>query len=52
MGLRAVTLGHAYPEVIEAAAEAMKHGTNFTRPSPLEVECAEDSSASSRVLTW
>ena len=42
MGLRAVTLGHAYPEVIEAAAEAMKHGTNFTRPSPLEVECAEE----------
>lgn len=41
MGLRAVTLGHAYPEVVKAAEEAMHNGTNFTRPSPLEVECAE-----------
>jgi glutamate-1-semialdehyde 2,1-aminomutase len=42
MGLRAVTLGHAYPEVIKAAEEALKYGTNFNRPSPLEVECAEE----------
>jgi glutamate-1-semialdehyde 2,1-aminomutase len=42
MGLRSVTLGHAYPEVIQAAAKAMQYGTNFTRPSPLEVECAEE----------
>ncbi|MGB5694179.1 MAG: glutamate-1-semialdehyde 2,1-aminomutase [Polyangiales bacterium] len=42
MGLRSVTLGHAYPEVIQAAEEAMRLGTNFTRPSPLEVECAEE----------
>lgn len=41
MGLRAVTLGHAYPSVVEAAYRAMKQGANFTRPSPLEVECAE-----------
>lgn len=41
MGLRSVTLGHAYPAVVEAAAAAMKRGTNFTRPSPMEVECAE-----------
>ncbi len=41
MGLRAVTLGHAEPRVVEAAAAAMRLGTNFTRPSPLEVECAE-----------
>ena len=41
MGLRAVILGHAYPEVVEAAHGAMRDGTNFTRPSPLEVECAE-----------
>ena len=40
MGLRAVTLGHAYPSVVEAAAAAMRLGTNFTRPSPLEVETA------------
>ena len=42
MGLRAVTLGHAYPEVVRAAEEALQHGTNFNRPSPLEVECAEE----------
>jgi len=41
MGLRAVTLGHAYRPVVEAAVEAMQRGTNFTRPSPIEVECAE-----------
>jgi glutamate-1-semialdehyde 2,1-aminomutase len=41
MGLRAVTLGHGYAPVVEAAARAMRHGTNFTRPSPLEVELAE-----------
>lgn len=41
MGLRAVTLGHAYPSVVAAVADALSLGTNFTRPSPLEVECAE-----------
>ena len=41
MGLRAVTLGHGFPEVVEAAYEAAKLGLNFTRPSPLELECAE-----------
>jgi len=41
MGLRSVTLGHAYPAVVEAAAAAMKQGVNFTRPSPLELETAE-----------
>ena len=41
MGLRAVTLGHAYPPVIEAVEKQLSRGTNFTRPSPLEVECAE-----------
>jgi glutamate-1-semialdehyde 2,1-aminomutase len=41
MGMRSVTLGHAYPPVVEAAAAAMRLGANFTRPSPFEVECAE-----------
>lgn len=41
MGLRAVGLGHAYPEVVEAVARALPFGTNFNRPSPLELECAE-----------
>jgi glutamate-1-semialdehyde 2,1-aminomutase len=42
MGLRAVTLGHAFPPVIAAAAAALQHGSNFTRPAPIEVECAEE----------
>lgn len=42
MGLRAVTLGHAYDPVLEAAYRQMLLGSNFTRPSPVEVECAEE----------
>ena len=42
MGLRAVTLGHAFPPVIEAVAAQLPLGTNFTRPAPIEVECAEE----------
>jgi glutamate-1-semialdehyde 2,1-aminomutase len=42
MGLRAVTLGHAEPRVIAAVHEAMLQGSNFTRPSPLELQCAEE----------
>ncbi|ULK97089.1 glutamate-1-semialdehyde 2,1-aminomutase [Bradyrhizobium sp. I71] len=41
MGLRAVSLGHGFPAVVEAAVEQLSRGTNFTRPSALEVECAE-----------
>ena len=41
MGNRAVGLGHAWPEVVAAARECMTHGTNFTRPAAIEVECAE-----------
>ncbi|MGH8719123.1 MAG: glutamate-1-semialdehyde 2,1-aminomutase [Burkholderiales bacterium] len=41
MGLRAVTLGHAQPEIVEAAHKQMLLGANFTRPAPLELECAE-----------
>jgi len=41
MGLRAVSLGHAYSPVVEAAHQQMLLGTNFTRPSPIEIECAE-----------
>ncbi|MBE7554325.1 MAG: glutamate-1-semialdehyde 2,1-aminomutase [Anaerolineales bacterium] len=41
MGLRSVTLGHAYKPVVEAAYRQMGLGINFTRPSTLEVECAE-----------
>jgi glutamate-1-semialdehyde 2,1-aminomutase len=41
MGLRAVTLGHAYAPVIQAAYQQMLLGENFNRPSPIEIECAE-----------
>jgi glutamate-1-semialdehyde 2,1-aminomutase len=41
MGLRAVTLGHAYPPVVEAASRQMLLGNNYTRPSCIEVQCAE-----------
>jgi len=41
MGLRAVTLGHAYKPVVEAAYCQMKKGNNFGRPATIELECAE-----------
>lgn len=41
MGLRAVTLGHAYPPVVEAVRKSLPLGTNFTRPAAIELECAE-----------
>lgn len=42
MGCRAVTLGHVFPSVVEAAKAEMALGVNFTRPAPIEVECAEE----------
>ena len=41
MGLRAVTLGHGYPAVVDAIAAQLPRGTNFVRPSPLELDAAE-----------
>lgn len=41
MGLRSVTLGHAFEPVVRAAAEALQRGVNYTRPSTLEWELAE-----------
>ncbi|MGH8516820.1 MAG: glutamate-1-semialdehyde 2,1-aminomutase [Panacagrimonas sp.] len=41
MGLRAVTLGHAFKPVVEAVRQSLDLGTNFSRPSRLELECAE-----------
>ena len=42
MGLRAVTLGHVFEPVIQAAYKQMKLGANFTRPASIEVEAAEE----------
>jgi glutamate-1-semialdehyde 2,1-aminomutase len=40
-GLRAVTLGHAFPKVIEAVRRQIEFGSNFVRPAAIEAECAE-----------
>jgi glutamate-1-semialdehyde 2,1-aminomutase len=44
-GLRSVTLGHAFPRVVEAVAAALADGTNFVRPTLVELECAEQLAA-------
>jgi glutamate-1-semialdehyde 2,1-aminomutase len=41
MGLRAVTLGHAYQPVLDAAYRQMQLGINFSRPAKIEVDLAE-----------
>ncbi len=40
-GLRAVTLGHAFEPVIEAARRQLELGSNFIRPATIELEVAE-----------
>jgi glutamate-1-semialdehyde 2,1-aminomutase len=40
-GLRAVTLGHAHPEVVAAAKAQLDLGVNFVRPAIIELEAAE-----------
>jgi glutamate-1-semialdehyde 2,1-aminomutase len=42
MGLRSVTLGHAFEPVVQAAQRQMLLGSNFSRPAAIEVEYAED----------
>ncbi len=42
MGLRSVTLGHAFGPVVEAARRQMLLGNNFVRPARIELECAEE----------
>ncbi|MGY1831193.1 glutamate-1-semialdehyde 2,1-aminomutase [Geodermatophilus sp. SYSU D01180] len=41
MGLRSVTLGHAYPPVVEAVTAAARAGVSFSRPSVVELQAAE-----------
>ena len=41
MGLRAVTLGHVFEPVVEAAYRQMQLGINFNRPAKIEVDLAE-----------
>ena len=42
MGLRSVTLGHGYRPVLDAVQRALADGVNFSRPTRLEVDAAED----------
>lgn len=42
MGLRSVTLGHGYRPVVEAVSHAAANGTNFSRPTELELRAAEE----------
>ncbi|RSM84332.1 glutamate-1-semialdehyde 2,1-aminomutase [Kibdelosporangium aridum] len=42
MGLRSVTLGHAYGPVVEAVREELGNGLSFSRPTELELRAAED----------
>ena len=41
MGLRSVTLGHGYRPVVDAVTAAISRGSNFSRPTELELEAAE-----------
>ncbi|KAA9151098.1 glutamate-1-semialdehyde 2,1-aminomutase [Amycolatopsis acidicola] len=40
-GLRSVSLGHVHPRVLEAVSRELGRGSNFVRPSMLEIEAAE-----------
>ncbi|QRP45447.1 glutamate-1-semialdehyde 2,1-aminomutase [Amycolatopsis sp. FDAARGOS 1241] len=40
-GLRAVSLGHGHPRVVEAVRREIERGSNFARPSIVEAEAAE-----------
>ncbi|OKH71756.1 glutamate-1-semialdehyde 2,1-aminomutase [Mycolicibacterium goodii] len=42
MGLRSVTLGHGFRPVIDAVCSAIADGVNFSRPTTLELDAAED----------
>lgn len=41
MGLRSVTLGHAYAPVVDAVTAAISRGSSFSRPTELELAAAE-----------
>ena len=41
MGLRSVSLGHAYDPITEAAYRQMQLGSNYSRPAKIELDAAE-----------
>jgi glutamate-1-semialdehyde 2,1-aminomutase len=42
MGINCVLIGHAEPAIDDAAIEALRNGQNFSRPTPLELDAAEE----------
>lgn len=42
MGLRSVSLGHAFGPVVQAASAQMHMGSNFTRPAEIELQAAQE----------
>ncbi|HEY9115348.1 MAG TPA: glutamate-1-semialdehyde 2,1-aminomutase [Bacteroidales bacterium] len=42
MGLRSVTLGHAFEPILQAVSKQLQLGSNFTRPAAIELECADE----------
>lgn len=40
-GLRSVTLGHAFEPVLEKVRQQLQRGSNFVRPTTIEIEAAE-----------
>ncbi|MFT2014350.1 glutamate-1-semialdehyde 2,1-aminomutase [Streptomyces sp. 796.1] len=40
-GLRSVSLGHAHPRVVDAVRRELDRGSNFVRPSVVELQAAE-----------
>lgn len=42
MGLRSVSLGHAFDPVNDAVIKQIQLGNNYVRPSRIELECAEE----------
>ena len=49
MGLRAVTLGHGHPPVVEAVTRAAGDGVSFTRPSVAPSICERSLSSTRRI---
>lgn len=42
MGMRCVTLGHAFGPIVDAARRQMLLGNNYVRPAKIELDCAEE----------
>ena len=40
-GLRSVSLGHAHPRIVQAVRRQLDYGSNFVRPSEIELSAAE-----------